>query len=90
MEALRTAKTQMANAIADPSRSVARKVVLLVTDGQPTALRRDSIAACQSDPLTGAALGGAPWTNAAGCYFVKRGTSKNETESNGFDRGHAR
>ena len=86
MEALRTAKTQMANAIADPSRSVARKVVLLVTDGQPTALRRDSIAACQSDPLTGAPLGGAPWTNAAGCYFVKRGTSKTQAESDGLDR----
>jgi hypothetical protein len=86
MEALRTAKTQMANAIADPTRNVARKVVLLVTDGQPTALRLDSIVACQSDPLTGTPLGGAPWTNAAGCYFVKRGTSKNQTESNGLDR----
>lgn len=86
MEGLRTGKTEIAKAIADPTRNVARKVVLLVTDGQPTALRLDSIAACQSDPLTGTPLGGAPWTNAAGCYFVKRGTSKNQTESNGLDR----
>ncbi len=53
MEALRTAKTQMANTIADPTRNVARKVVLLVTDGQPTALRRDSITACQNEPPHG-------------------------------------
>ena len=60
MEGLRTGKTEIAKAIADPTRNVARKVVLLVTDGQPTALRLDSIAACQSDPLTGTPLGGAP------------------------------
>src|SRR5262249_37772140 len=86
MEALRTAKTQMANAIADPSRSVARKVVLLVTDGQPTALRLDSITACQKDPITGASLGGPSWTDANGCYFVKRGNSTSKAVSDGLTR----
>lgn len=86
MEALRTAKTAMATAIADPTRDVARKVVLLVTDGQPTALRLNSIAACQNDPITGASLGGPSWTDANGCYFVKRGTSRTQTESDGSDR----
>jgi hypothetical protein len=86
MEGLRTAKTQIANAFADPARSATRKVVLLVTDGQPTALRLDSITACQSDPLTGAALGGPAWTNAAGCYFVKRGGSTSAADSDGLSR----
>ena len=69
MEALRTAKTEIATAIADSTRNVTRKVVLLVTDGQPTALRLDSITACQKNPLTGAALGGPSWTDTNGCYL---------------------
>jgi hypothetical protein len=86
MEGLRTAKTQIANAFADPARANTRKVVLLVTDGQPTALRLDSITACQSDPLTGAPLGGPAWTDSAGCYFVKRGDSTSATVSDGLQR----
>jgi Putative Flp pilus-assembly TadE/G-like/von Willebrand factor type A domain len=87
MEGLRTGKTEIAKAFADPTRTVTRKVVLLVTDGQPTALRLDSINACEHNPLnTSAALGGPAWTDGTGCYFVKKGTSKNETESNGLDR----
>jgi hypothetical protein len=86
MEALRTAKTEINKAVNDPTRSVTRKVVLLVTDGQPTALRRDSIAQCQTNPLTGAPLGGAAWSDSNGCFFVKRGTSKTKAESDGLDR----
>jgi hypothetical protein len=86
MEGLRTAKTQIANAFADPARAVTRKVVLLVTDGQPTALRLDSAAACQSDPLTGSPLGGPSWSDSAGCFFVKRGGSTSAAVSDGLDR----
>jgi hypothetical protein len=86
MEGLRTGKTQIANAVADPSRAATRKVVLLVTDGQPTALRLDSIAACQKDPLTGSPLGGPAWTDGSGCYFVKIGDSTSPGVSQGLDR----
>ena len=86
MEGLRTGKTEIANAFADPSRAAVRKVVLLVTDGQPTALRLDSIAACQNDPLTGSPLGGPSWTDSAGCFFVKRGGSTSAAVSDGLDR----
>jgi hypothetical protein len=86
MEGLRTGKTQIANAFADPARSVTRKVVLLITDGQPTALRLDSITACESDPLTGTPLGGPAWTDGTGCYFVKRGGSTSASVSDGLTR----
>jgi hypothetical protein len=86
MEGLRTAKTQIANAFADPARSATRKVVLLVTDGQPTALRLDSITACESDPLTGTSLSGPAWTDGTGCYFVKRGGSTSASVSDGLTR----
>jgi hypothetical protein len=86
MEGLRTGKTQIANAFADPARSATRKVVLLVTDGQPTALRLDSITACESDPLTGSPLGGPAWTDGTGCYFVKRGGSTSALVSDGLTR----
>ena len=86
MEGLRTGKTQIANAFADPARSATRKVVLLVTDGQPTALRLDSITACESDPLTGTSLSGPAWTDGTGCYFVKRGGSTSPSVSDGLTR----
>jgi hypothetical protein len=86
MEGLRTAKTQIAGAFADPARSATRKVVLLVTDGQPTALRLDSAIACQTDPLTGTPLGGPAWTDNNGCYFVKRGGSTSPSVSDGLTR----
>jgi von Willebrand factor type A domain-containing protein len=86
MEGLRTGKTEIAKAIADPTRNVARKVVLLVTDGQPTALRLDSITACEKDPLTGALPGGPSWTDANGCFFVKRGNSTSKSVSDGLDQ----
>ncbi|MGH7796830.1 MAG: pilus assembly protein TadG-related protein [Candidatus Binatia bacterium] len=86
MEGLRTGKTQIANAFADPSRVATRKVVLLVTDGQPTALRLDSTAACQTDPLTGSPLGGPSWSDDNGCIFVKIGGSTSPGVSEGLDR----
>jgi hypothetical protein len=86
MEGLRTAKSQINNAFADPARSTTRKVVLLVTDGQPTALRLDSIAACENDPLTGAPLGGPSWSDSTGCFFVKKGGSTSAAVSEGIDR----
>jgi hypothetical protein len=86
MEALRTAKAEINKAINDPTRTVTRKVVLLVTDGQPTALRLSSITACQNDPLTGTSLAGPSWTDANGCFFVKRGNSTSKSVSDGLDR----
>lgn len=86
MEGLRTAGDEIAKVVNDPARATTRKVVLLVTDGQPTALRLDSIAACEADPITGASLGGPTWTGAAGCYFVKRGNSTSVAVSDGLTR----
>jgi len=76
MEGLRTAIPPMTAAFADTSRA-SRKAVLLVTDGQPTALRLSSIAACQVDPVKypltiGSGINNlvaAAWTINAGCWF---------------------
>jgi hypothetical protein len=86
MEGLRTAKDEISKSITDPARARSRKVVLLVTDGQPTALRRDSITECESDPVTGILLGGPSWADGNGCYFVKRGNSTNPAVSDGLTR----
>jgi Flp pilus assembly protein TadG len=53
MEALRTARVPIAAAFNDPSRAATRKVVLLITDGKPTAMRRDTDAQCKQNPKTG-------------------------------------
>jgi hypothetical protein len=50
MEALRTARVPIAAAFNDPTRVATRKVVLLVTDGKPTAMRRDTDAQCRRNP----------------------------------------
>lgn len=88
MEGLRTARAEMVTAINDLTRKTTRKVVLLVTDGQPTALRLDNISECQSDPLTGNRLPGSnwPWSDGNGCYFVKRGGSTSTSVSDGLTR----
>lgn len=87
MEALRTSKSPLAQAFADPNRSTTRKAVLLVTDGQPTFMIRDNDVACKKDPKTNGTLpapgdgntGGGPFTN--GC---KHGVG---TGSNAMLRG---
>jgi Flp pilus assembly protein TadG len=50
MEALRTARVPLAAAFSDATRATTRKVVLLVTDGKPTLMRRDNDAQCKQDP----------------------------------------
>jgi hypothetical protein len=73
MEAMRTARSQLAPAFDDASRATTRKAVLLVTDGQPTFLRRTSDADCKHSPRDNSLLpsngsgngGGGPFTN--GC-----------------------
>ena len=50
MEALRTARVPIAAAFNDPTRVATRKVVLLITDGKPTAMRRDTDAQCKQNP----------------------------------------
>ncbi len=54
MEALRTARVPIAAAFNDPTRVATRKVVLLITDGKPTAMKRDTDAQCKQNPKTGA------------------------------------
>jgi hypothetical protein len=49
-EALRTARSTMAPVFNDSTRTTARKVVLLVTDGKPTVMRIDSEVKCRQDP----------------------------------------
>jgi Flp pilus assembly protein TadG len=88
MEGLRAAITPMGNAFLDTSRA-SRKAVLLVTDGQPTALRLNSQAACEKDPgpypgTTGNNLtGGVPWGNANGCFFRYQGSGLRRVTLNG-------
>jgi hypothetical protein len=74
MEAVRTARAPLAQAFDDPNRATTRKAVLLVTDGQPTFLRRNNDVDCKRNPKDNATLpdpngntnaGGGPFTN--GC-----------------------
>jgi hypothetical protein len=73
MEAVRTARSQLAPAFDDPTRATTRKAVLLVTDGQPTFMRRDNDADCKHNPGDNSQLpsngnsngGGGPFTT--GC-----------------------
>jgi hypothetical protein len=70
MEALRTARVPIAAAFNDPTRVATRKVVLLVTDGKPTAMRRDTDAQCKRNPMTGAVV--AAWNTGSfpnGCIM---------------------
>ena len=70
MEALRTARVPIAAAFNDPTRAASRKVVLLVTDGKPTAMRRDTDAECRRNPMTGAVV--AAWNTGSfpnGCIM---------------------
>lgn len=56
MEALRTARVPIAAAFNDPTRVATRKVVLLITDGKPTVMRRDTDAQCRRNPKTDATV----------------------------------
>jgi hypothetical protein len=56
MEALRTARTTITPAFDDITRQQTRKVVLLVTDGKPTAMRRNTDDECRRDPKTNATV----------------------------------
>ena len=56
MEAIRTARPPLAAAFDDVNRATTRKAVLLVTDGQPTFLRRENTADCGKDPKTNGGL----------------------------------
>jgi hypothetical protein len=74
MEAVRTARGQLAPAFDDATRATTRKTVLLVTDGQPTFMRRNNDSGCKQNPKDNSTLpnpngntnaGGGPFTN--GC-----------------------
>ena len=70
MEALRTARVPIAAVFNDPSRAATRKVVLLITDGKPTVMRRDTDAQCKRNPMTGAVV--AAWNTGSfpnGCLM---------------------
>ncbi|HWP59926.1 MAG TPA: VWA domain-containing protein [Candidatus Acidoferrales bacterium] len=56
MEALQTARGPVAAAFADGARAASRKAVILVTDGQPTFMRRDSDSDCKENPRNGSTL----------------------------------
>jgi hypothetical protein len=87
MEALRTARVPIQAAFNDATRAATRKVVLLVTDGKPTAMRLDTNDACRRNPKTGAVI--TAWDNGTfpnGCIieansstgsFASRGTLNN-------------
>ncbi|MDZ4343908.1 MAG: vWA domain-containing protein, partial [Candidatus Binatia bacterium] len=90
MEALRVARGPLALAFTDPTRATTRKAVLLVTDGQPTFMRRDSDSQCESNPIGGALprngpgnASGGPFTN--GCI---QGVPTATTSTSGFMYRH--
>ncbi len=61
MEAIRTARegngtNGLRHAFNDPDRATTRKAVLLVTDGQPTFLRRENTTDCGKDPKDNSTL----------------------------------
>jgi hypothetical protein len=56
MEGLRTAGDAINAVFGDSSRATSRKAVILVTDGQPTFMRRFNTAECRTNPFTGASL----------------------------------
>jgi Flp pilus assembly protein TadG len=56
MEAIQTARRELAPAFDEPTRATTRKAVLLVTDGQPTFMRRSNTTECQKNPHTGSNL----------------------------------
>jgi hypothetical protein len=66
MEALRVARPPLATAFDDPTRATTRKAVLLVTDGQPTFMRRNSDSECRRNPLNGNLLPDPNGNTAAG------------------------
>jgi len=89
MEALRSARVPLAATYNDPARALTRKAVLLVTDGQPTFMRRDSASDCNTNPVGGTALpspgntggpaagcihGVPSWTNTSQNNFMYRGS----------------
>lgn len=81
MEGLLTARSTMINVLNDPARASSRKVVLLITDGQPTIHRRNSDSECKKDPVSGSPLPapGDSGSFPSGCLFEKGG---NSTDSN--------
>jgi hypothetical protein len=75
MEGLRTARAPLVAAFNDATRATTRKAVLIVTDGQPTFMRRNTDAQCDQSPKDGRALSGVPSGNySQGC---KHGVSAN-------------
>ena len=89
MEALRTARVPLAQAFNDPTRTTTRKAVLLVTDGQPTFMKRDTDTQCNSNPLLpGNALPSPGGTGgpAAGCIHGVP-TWKTSSQNNFMVRG---
>jgi hypothetical protein len=96
MEALRTARPPLAAAFNDANRATTRKAVLLVTDGQPTFMMRNTDFECKHDPRTNALLpapgdgntNGGPFTN--GCKHgvnvntMLRQPLTNNSPSSGF------
>jgi Flp pilus assembly protein TadG len=71
MEGFRVAKTQITNAINDPTRSATRKAVLLITDGRPTSSRRFTDSECHQDPITNSTMNdpAVSGTFTTGCIF---------------------
>ena len=88
MEGVRTARPPLAAAFTDPTRATTRKAVLLVTDGQPTFMRRDSASECEHNPIlpgnilpapgntggvSGGCIHGVPsWTSSSSQQYMRR------------------
>ena len=72
MEAIRTARPPLAAAFDDVNRATTRKAILLVTDGQPTFLRREASingTLCKQDPLNNSNYIFNPGTLSNGCVI---------------------
>lgn len=69
MEALRTARKPIEDAFGLPDRATSRKVVLLVTDGQPTFMKRFNNGDCKKNPRNDTALFDGDAFPNDGCLF---------------------
>jgi hypothetical protein len=87
-ETFRSTRVQMERAFSLPDRARSRKVVLFITDGQPTDMRRDNTVECTNFPTNPYLRGSLPppgdtWDFPEGCTFFSIGGGLNRKRLNG-------
>ncbi len=78
MEAIHTVRLPLAQAFGDPNRATTRKAVLLVTDGKPTSMRRNSDSDCRQTPAGTPVTAWASGTYNSGCIQTALGDTPSQ------------